>query len=380
MHNARRLSLLKKTQEALPVRGCAFLALLIVGAIVWSFEGGQLDIRAVIAFLSLVFVGYVLAGLGPWEHFRWGGHLADRKRIFKTLRERVQYPLNRVAFEMEGDYEDQLRIWFHGAQHLDEKTFRAEIEWARDVVAALANDYGFRSVIYTYGDGKTKFTDRLKGKSPDSPSRFPDVAGAIAGLKQLTARLDGLTPEVAETRPRVWDAHAVGPLDRCSRCFSSKEERGDVAFCSRCGQIDSDFGPAFVADEDLQKLRCHLHPPEPAVGYCCLCAKAICKTCEEKRGTSYFPPGPLPYCRQCLARSTELEETYLTDIEARHVCGKHPRVGAEYRCRRCNLTLCASCSYFEGRSHAGPYCLPCFRIAFLPVYAHSWTDGHQVPW
>ncbi len=361
------------------MRGWASLALIVVGSIIWSFQGGRLDVRTVVAFFSIVFVGYVLAGLGPWEHYRWGGHFADRRVVLKTLRKRVQYPLNRVAFEIEGDYEDQLRISFQGVQHLDERTFRAEVEWVRDVVAALANDFGFHSVTYAYGDGRT-FTDRLKVKSPDAPNRFPDVGGAIAELRQLTARLDGLTPDVAETRPRVWDAHAIGPLDRCSTCFTPKEDRSGVAFCSRCGHIDSDFGPVFVEDEELQQARCHLHPLEPAVGYCCLCAEPICKTCEAKRGSSYFPPGPLLYCRQCLARSNELKETYLTDIEARQVCGKHPRVIAEYRCRKCNLPLCASCSYFEGRSFVGPYCLPCFRIVFLPAHEHSWTDGHQVPW
>jgi len=177
--------------------------------------------------------------------------------------------------------------------------------------------------------------------------------------------------------PEVIDPNQTGPFHICLTCFTPKAN--DFTFCQTCGRIQGFFEtPLEVWGE-----HCFVHNSIAASTYCVLCARPICKNCNEREGVSFVSGLPTPQCRSCLDRLRKLETDFRNFVNHTKTCAKHRDRPAVFNCVSCGLPHCPECSYFvigglfTTKLKAGPYCLPCFRTAHMGRTRRHWISGRR---
>ena len=176
--------------------------------------------------------------------------------------------------------------------------------------------------------------------------------------------------------PQCHDPNIPGPFGVCLRCY--RRESRNRGYCLTCGRH---LGFLEIW-KDHQGVACDKHPPNSAVGFCCLCGKPGCAECidEEAYGYDLGSGVKLHRCSWCLADSASKEAFFLSRMKTRKSCVKHKELPWGFRCSNCSIPLCEWCTYFQvtgffrKKIGAQPYCLVCFRRASFPK-KRRWASG-----
>jgi hypothetical protein len=175
-----------------------------------------------------------------------------------------------------------------------------------------------------------------------------------------------------------WNPDVVGPLDRCSRCWTPIAQ--DVAYCATCGHVSMALNSLPLEHGE----RCFVHNNRAAEWTCCLCQRPICKECCARETNPLTTFGPLWHCRQCVDAATVIEAKFFEILATNNCCAKHRAIAMAFRCRKCGIQLCHSCTYFTAKGvfkrtpAEGPYCLGCFRMATIGHTRNRWFSGHDL--
>ncbi len=175
-----------------------------------------------------------------------------------------------------------------------------------------------------------------------------------------------------------WDPNVVGPLDRCTRCWTPLTH--DIAYCVTCGHVSLAFNSLPLENGE----RCSFHTNSAAEWTCCLCQRPICKVCCARETNPFTAAGPLWHCHECVEASNKIEADFLKAVVTKNYCIRHREMPQAFSCKRCGTQLCLSCTYFtvkgliKKRPADGPYCLGCFRLATVGRSRGKWFSGHDI--
>jgi hypothetical protein len=175
-----------------------------------------------------------------------------------------------------------------------------------------------------------------------------------------------------------WNPNVIGPLDRCLRCWMPIAQ--DLAYCATCGHVSLIFNSLPMEWGE----RCCFHSNHAAEWTCCLCRRPICKECCAHETNPFTTFGPLWHCRQCIDDAKAIDARFFKTLAATNCCVKHRDVAMAFKCKKCALPLCSSCTYFtvrgilKRRPINGPFCLACFQMATLGNRWSRWFSGHDV--
>jgi len=179
----------------------------------------------------------------------------------------------------------------------------------------------------------------------------------------------------------TWDPNVIGPLDRCLRCWTPVREA--PAYCQFCGKTAGVFNTD--AEDSPTNESCFYHNGRSATCFCCVCAEPICSECKANKTTPFsLMLAEVWHCRTCVDSAARLEKEYFERIERDGCCSKHVDVIASFHCKKCDLPLCLSCSYFSSvgifrkRIGDGPFCIGCLRTAFMGSERKKWFSGHDM--
>lgn len=177
---------------------------------------------------------------------------------------------------------------------------------------------------------------------------------------------------------RMWDADAVGPVYFCIYCFHIQKDY--PAYCSHCGHANT----VYKAPSNVEKkfARCYIHPLKQAVGWCDLCARGICEKCDNngKDPKDYFAYTVNLQCKNCVAKSKELENEHKKHVSEKGVCYRHEDIKSLTKCTGCGIQLCGNCSYatvatkgflLRKKIIEGPFCLTCLRGQRVRLTGHN---------
>jgi hypothetical protein len=175
-----------------------------------------------------------------------------------------------------------------------------------------------------------------------------------------------------------WNPNVVGPLDRCSRCWTPIGH--DLAYCATCGLVSLSFHSLPVEEG----RPCGFHNGRAAEWTCCLCQTPICKSCCDHETNPMSAVAPHWHCRHCVTGAKSAETGFFETLAEKRCCSRHMLLPMAFTCKSCDLPLCLSCSYFTAKGvfkkkpHEGPYCLRCFRMATLGGKRDVWFSGHDI--
>jgi len=175
-----------------------------------------------------------------------------------------------------------------------------------------------------------------------------------------------------------WNPTVIGPLDRCSRCWTPIAQ--DLAYCATCGHVSLVFNSLPLEHGES----CSFHNNLAAEWTCCLCQRPICRVCCARETNPLTTFGPLWHCWHCIESARTIEAGYFKTLAEKTCCSKHKDLPMAFACKTCGLPLCLSCAYFTAKGifkkkpNVGPYCLGCFRTATLGGRRNVWFSGHDL--
>jgi len=178
----------------------------------------------------------------------------------------------------------------------------------------------------------------------------------------------------------VWNPEKVGPADKCLVCFTPNPT--DQSFCSKCGKEIFHFDDKLENESD----NCFYHSSSQAIANCSGCLKPICESClAEKYVRFSFIYGSYNqvYCKHCIEKIESIKQDFNNHMN-NGFCSKHHNQRSTFRCKECNITLCDYCSYFHYKGilrkkiDDGPFCLVCYRIAFMYNNRKNWISGAAI--